>query len=75
MQNCPVYLPPPASARAADLRFLALPTGEPTSICFGDVQFDTLYVTSGGRLYHRKMKAMGAPAFARPTLAFAQLLG
>ena len=45
---------------------LPLPTGEATSICFGGARFDTLYVTSGGQLYQRKMKSVGAPSFAAP---------
>src|SRR5208283_2261598 len=40
---------------------LPLPAGEPTSVCFGGAQFDTLFATSGGRLYRRHMKAVGAP--------------
>ncbi len=45
---------------------LPLPAGEASSVCFGGSAFDTLFVTSGGRLYQRKMKAVGAPAFASP---------
>ena len=45
---------------------LPLPTGPATSVCFGGAAFDTLYVTSGGRLYQRHLKAVGAPAFAAP---------
>ena len=45
---------------------LPLPAGEATSVCFGGAAFDTLFATSGGRLYQRKMKAVGAPAFAAP---------
>ena len=45
---------------------LPLPTGEPTSVCFGGANFDTLFVTSGGKLYQRHLKAVGAPAFIAP---------
>ena len=45
---------------------LPLPEGEATSVCVGGAAFDILFVTSGGRLYQRKMKAVGAPAFAAP---------
>ena len=45
---------------------LPLPAGEPTSVVFGGPRFDTLFVTSGGKLYQRHMKAIGAPAFAAP---------
>ena len=43
-----------------------MPTGEASSVCFGGAALGTLYVTSGGKLYWRKMKAIGAPAFATP---------
>jgi sugar lactone lactonase YvrE/enterochelin esterase-like enzyme len=45
---------------------LPMPEGEATSVCFGGEKFETLFVTSGGKLYQRKMKAAGAPAFASP---------
>jgi gluconolactonase len=45
---------------------LPMPAGEATSVCFGGVKFDTLFATSGGRLYRRHMKAVGAPAFIAP---------
>jgi sugar lactone lactonase YvrE/enterochelin esterase-like enzyme len=45
---------------------LPLPAGEATSVCFAGAQFDTLFVTGGGKLYKRHMKARGAPAFAAP---------
>lgn len=45
---------------------LPMPAGEATSVCFGGAKFDTLYVTSGGRLYRRHMKAVGAPGFLPP---------
>ena len=45
---------------------LPLPSGEATSVCFGGPKFDVLYVTSGGKLYRRHMKAAGAPAFIAP---------
>ncbi|HET6248511.1 MAG TPA: SMP-30/gluconolactonase/LRE family protein [Tepidisphaeraceae bacterium] len=45
---------------------LPMPTGEATSVCFGGAKFDTLYVTSGGKLYQRHMKAIGAPGFLAP---------
>jgi len=45
---------------------LPMPTGEASSVCFGGAALGTLYVTSGGKLYWRKMKAIGAPAFATP---------
>jgi len=45
---------------------LPLPAGETTSVCLGGARFDTLYVISGGKLYQRHVKAVGAPAFAPP---------
>jgi gluconolactonase len=45
---------------------LPLPGRGATSVCFGGVEFDTLYATSQGKLYHRQMKAVGAPGFAAP---------
>jgi hypothetical protein len=46
---------------------LPMPEGEATSVCFGGAKFDTLFVTSGGRLYQRPMKSVGAPSFL-PTI-------
>ncbi|HUC83659.1 MAG TPA: SMP-30/gluconolactonase/LRE family protein, partial [Candidatus Acidoferrales bacterium] len=46
---------------------LPLPAGEATSVCFGGTNFDILFAVSGGRLYQRHMKAIGAPAFEAPT--------
>jgi gluconolactonase len=45
---------------------LPLPSGEATSVCFGGTKFDTLFVTGGGKLYKRHMKAVGAPSFLAP---------
>jgi sugar lactone lactonase YvrE len=45
---------------------LPLPSGEATSVSFGGAGFDTLYVTSGGHLSKRHVKAVGAPAFEPP---------
>jgi enterochelin esterase-like enzyme len=45
---------------------LPLPAGEATSVCFGGTKFDTLFATSGGRLYRRHVRAVGAPSFIAP---------
>ena len=45
---------------------LPLPVGEATSVCFGGTKFDTLFVASGGKLYQRHLKAVGAPSFLAP---------
>jgi len=37
-----------------------------TSLCFGGHDFDTLYVTSGGKVYRRKLHVTGAPPWAAP---------
>jgi sugar lactone lactonase YvrE/enterochelin esterase-like enzyme len=37
-----------------------------TGLTFGGEKFDTLYVASGNRVYRRRMKTVGAPAFAAP---------
>jgi sugar lactone lactonase YvrE len=45
---------------------LPMPAGKATSVCFGGENLDTLFVTSGGKLYRRHMKAVGAPSFIDP---------
>jgi gluconolactonase len=45
---------------------LPMPGGKATSLCFGGTRFDTLFVTSNGKLYGRHMKAVGAPSFIAP---------
>jgi sugar lactone lactonase YvrE len=46
---------------------LPLPrNGEATGVCFGGPKFDTLFVTSGGKIYQRKLKTPGAPACLPP---------
>jgi len=45
---------------------LPMPEGEPAGLCFGGAAFDTLFVTSGGKIYERKVKTVGAPPFASP---------
>lgn len=45
---------------------LPMPSGRATSVCFGGEKFDTLFVTSGGKLFKRHMKAVGAPSFIKP---------
>ena len=45
---------------------LPMPTGKATSVCFGGAKFDTLFVTSGGKLYRRHIKSVGAPSFIEP---------
>ena len=45
---------------------LPTPTGQPTSLCFGGEEFDTLVVTCGDAVYRRKLKVEGVPAHAPP---------
>jgi gluconolactonase len=37
-----------------------------TGICFGDSDFQTLYVTTGNAVYRRRVKAVGMPAWQAP---------
>ena len=46
---------------------LPVPGGPVTSLCFGGPRFDTLDVTGGDRVYRRKLKVPGAPAWRPPT--------
>jgi gluconolactonase len=44
---------------------LPMPGNEPaTSVCFGGENFGTLYVLSGGKIYQRKLRSVGAPPWA-----------
>lgn len=45
---------------------LPLPDGRVTGICFGGRDVDHLYVTCGGRIYRRRLKVSGSPAWAAP---------
>jgi sugar lactone lactonase YvrE len=45
---------------------LPLPGAEATSLCFGGATFDTLYVSAGGKIWRRKMKTPGIPAWHAP---------
>ncbi|GIW86944.1 MAG: gluconolactonase [Isosphaeraceae bacterium] len=46
---------------------LPLPGGaQPTNLTFGGAGFDVLYVTAGDRVFARKLKVRGAPAFQAP---------
>jgi len=45
---------------------LPLPEGGAENLCFAGPAFQTLYVTSRGRLYRRRMKSKGAPSFIAP---------
>ncbi len=46
---------------------LPLPGNAPgTGLCFGGHDFDTLYVSSGGKVYRRKLHVAGAPPWSAP---------
>jgi gluconolactonase len=46
---------------------LPLPGNEPAiSLCFGGHDFDTIYVSGGGKVYRRKMRSTGAPPWIAP---------
>jgi len=42
------------------------PNGKVSNLCFGGVHFDTIFVTSGDRVYKRKLKITGAQAWDSP---------
>lgn len=54
------------NGRSRGILPMPMPDGRATSVCFGGEGMKTLYVTSGGRLYKRSMKAVGAPSFLEP---------
>jgi sugar lactone lactonase YvrE len=46
---------------------LPIPGGEAIGLSFGGPEFDTLYVSGADhRIYRRKVKVRGAPAWAAP---------
>jgi sugar lactone lactonase YvrE len=45
---------------------LPTPSGTAFEVTFGGPDFDTLYVASGDKVFRRKVKVKGAPAFAAP---------
>ncbi len=46
---------------------LPLPGNEAaTGLCFGGLDFDTIYVSAGGKIYRRKLRVAGAPPWALP---------
>jgi len=45
---------------------LPMPGGEVTSLSFGGTNFDTLVVRLDNKLYRRKLKVPGAPAWVAP---------
>lgn len=45
---------------------LPVPGGAVAGLCFGGANFDTLYVACAGKIYRRKLKVSGAPAWIAP---------
>ena len=46
---------------------LPMPSGRPASgVCFGGTHFDDIFVTSGGRIYERRLKVHGIPSWHAP---------
>ncbi|MFL6212398.1 MAG: SMP-30/gluconolactonase/LRE family protein [Blastocatellia bacterium] len=45
---------------------LPTPNGNVSNLTFGGENFDTLYATCGDKVYKRKLKVKGAPAWAAP---------
>lgn len=45
---------------------LPLPSGQASNVCFGGRDFDVLYVSSGTKVYRRKLKVRGANNFEAP---------
>lgn len=42
---------------------LPVPTGQTSNLCFGGANFDMLYVTSGDKVYRRRLKSHGVNPF------------
>ena len=45
---------------------LPMPNGTVSNLTFGGENFDTLFATCGDKVYKRKLKVKGAPAWAAP---------
>ena len=45
---------------------LPMPAGEPSNLCFGGADFDTIYVSCRDKVYRRKLKVQGANGFDYP---------
>lgn len=45
---------------------LPVPSGQPSNLCFGGANFDVLYVTSGTKVYRRKLNTKGVNPFDAP---------
>ncbi|MDB5120119.1 MAG: SMP-30/Gluconolaconase/LRE-like region-containing protein [Sphingobacteriales bacterium] len=45
---------------------MPLPAGQPSNLCFGGREFDTLYVTCGNKIFSRKLRVKGVNTFESP---------
>jgi sugar lactone lactonase YvrE len=45
---------------------LPVPSGQPSNLCFGGPNFDILYVSSGTKVYRRKLRVRGVNPFEPP---------
>jgi sugar lactone lactonase YvrE/enterochelin esterase-like enzyme len=45
---------------------LPVPSGQPSNVCFGGPAFDVLYVSSGNKVYRRKLRVRGCNSFEAP---------
>jgi len=45
---------------------IPVPSGQPSNCCFGGPDFDVLYVSSGTKVYRRKLKVRGCNPFEMP---------
>jgi len=45
---------------------LPTPNGKVSSLTFGGKDFDTLFTTSGDKVFYRKLKIKGSPAWQEP---------
>jgi sugar lactone lactonase YvrE/predicted alpha/beta superfamily hydrolase len=45
---------------------IPIPAGQPSNLCFGGKDFDTMYLTAGDKVYRRKFRTRGANNFDKP---------
>jgi gluconolactonase len=45
---------------------IPVPSGQPSNLCFGGKNFDILFLTSGDKVYSRKLRTRGANNFDKP---------
>jgi len=53
---------------------IPVPSGQPSNLCFGGKDFNILYLTSGDKVYRRKLRTRGANNFEKPVKPFAPRL-